>query len=156
MIDTSCGFGRFLAALWGSPRRGSPAMAQDGSVIPISTSQSTLGTFQLCLKLNLKRTWNQINQIACTVISFSFAIRPCLSHIFSQQLLIPEFSVYPIAGGFFNYFPPPPLSLWSCLILSRYLSFKETCSVSKKKKTKREEMSERRIQEEYKKLGNVR
>ncbi|NXI69175.1 S13A4 protein, partial [Anseranas semipalmata] len=34
-------------------------------------------------------------------------------------------------------------------------NFKETCSVSKKKKTKREEMSERRIREEYKKLGNV-
>ncbi|NXE03904.1 S13A4 protein, partial [Lophotis ruficrista] len=34
-------------------------------------------------------------------------------------------------------------------------NFKETCSVSKNKKTKREEMSERRIQEEYKKLGNV-
>ncbi|NXS51666.1 S13A4 protein, partial [Brachypteracias leptosomus] len=34
-------------------------------------------------------------------------------------------------------------------------NFKETCSVSKKKKTKREELSERRIQEEYKKLGNV-
>ncbi|XP_063010157.1 solute carrier family 13 member 4 [Melospiza melodia melodia] len=34
-------------------------------------------------------------------------------------------------------------------------NFKETCSVSKKKKTKREEMSERRIQQEYKKLGNV-
>ncbi|NXI97201.1 S13A4 protein, partial [Psophia crepitans] len=34
-------------------------------------------------------------------------------------------------------------------------NFRETCSVSKKKKTKREEMSERRIQEEYKKLGNV-
>ncbi|KFM13621.1 Solute carrier family 13 member 4 [Aptenodytes forsteri] len=34
-------------------------------------------------------------------------------------------------------------------------NFKETCSVSQKKKTKREEMSERRIQEEYKKLGNV-
>ncbi|NXX77153.1 S13A4 protein, partial [Urocolius indicus] len=34
-------------------------------------------------------------------------------------------------------------------------NFKETCSISKKKKTKREEMSERRIQEEYKKLGNV-
>uniref|UniRef100_A0A8C6J999 Uncharacterized protein n=1 Tax=Melopsittacus undulatus TaxID=13146 RepID=A0A8C6J999_MELUD len=34
-------------------------------------------------------------------------------------------------------------------------NFKETCSVSKKKKTKREEMSERRIQEEYKKLGNL-
>ncbi|XP_044841496.1 solute carrier family 13 member 4 isoform X2 [Mauremys mutica] len=35
-------------------------------------------------------------------------------------------------------------------------NFKETCSVSKKKKTKREEMSERRIQEEYEKLGNTR
>ncbi|XP_009499317.2 solute carrier family 13 member 4 isoform X2 [Phalacrocorax carbo] len=34
-------------------------------------------------------------------------------------------------------------------------NFRETCSVSKKKKTKREEMSEKRIQEEYKKLGNV-
>ncbi|KFV69253.1 Solute carrier family 13 member 4 [Dryobates pubescens] len=34
-------------------------------------------------------------------------------------------------------------------------NFKETCSMSKKKKTKREEMSERRIQEEYKKLGTV-
>ncbi|XP_039337407.1 solute carrier family 13 member 4 isoform X2 [Mauremys reevesii] len=35
-------------------------------------------------------------------------------------------------------------------------NFKETCSVSKKKKTKREEMSERRIQEEYEKLGDTR
>ncbi|XP_064011612.1 solute carrier family 13 member 4 isoform X2 [Pogoniulus pusillus] len=35
-------------------------------------------------------------------------------------------------------------------------NFKETCSMSKKKKTKREEMSEKRIQEEYKKLGSVR
>lgn len=43
MIETSLSFWRFLAALWGSLRRGSPAMAQDGSVIPISTSQSTLG-----------------------------------------------------------------------------------------------------------------
>ncbi|NXR06758.1 S13A4 protein, partial [Semnornis frantzii] len=34
-------------------------------------------------------------------------------------------------------------------------NFKETCSMSKKKKTKREEMSEKRIQEEYKKLGSV-
>ncbi|XP_006114437.2 solute carrier family 13 member 4 isoform X1 [Pelodiscus sinensis] len=34
-------------------------------------------------------------------------------------------------------------------------NFKETCSLSKKKKTKREEMSERRIQEEYEKLGDI-
>ncbi|XP_074795909.1 solute carrier family 13 member 4 isoform X2 [Natator depressus] len=34
-------------------------------------------------------------------------------------------------------------------------NFKETCSVSKKKKTRREEMSERRIQEEYEKLGDT-
>ncbi|XP_070802924.1 solute carrier family 13 member 4 [Pituophis catenifer annectens] len=34
-------------------------------------------------------------------------------------------------------------------------NFKETCSISKKKKTKREEMSEKRIQEEYEKLGNL-
>nr|XP_056702559.1 solute carrier family 13 member 4 [Euleptes europaea] len=34
-------------------------------------------------------------------------------------------------------------------------NFKETCSVSKKKKTKREEMSEKRIQEEYEKLGRI-
>ncbi|XP_026548822.1 solute carrier family 13 member 4 [Notechis scutatus] len=34
-------------------------------------------------------------------------------------------------------------------------NFKETCSISKKKKTKREEMSEKRIQEEYEKLGNI-
>uniref|UniRef100_A0A8C0GNZ4 Solute carrier family 13 member 4 n=1 Tax=Chelonoidis abingdonii TaxID=106734 RepID=A0A8C0GNZ4_CHEAB len=34
-------------------------------------------------------------------------------------------------------------------------NFKETCSVSKKKKTKREEMSERRIQEQYEKLGDT-
>ncbi|XP_072123775.1 solute carrier family 13 member 4-like isoform X1 [Mobula birostris] len=32
-------------------------------------------------------------------------------------------------------------------------NFKETCSLSKKRKTKREEVSERRIQEEYEKLG---
>ncbi|KAJ6660006.1 hypothetical protein lerEdw1_018204 [Lerista edwardsae] len=34
-------------------------------------------------------------------------------------------------------------------------NFRETCSVSKKKKTKREEMSERKIQEEYEKLGKI-
>ncbi|XP_019370995.1 PREDICTED: solute carrier family 13 member 4 isoform X2 [Gavialis gangeticus] len=34
-------------------------------------------------------------------------------------------------------------------------NFKETCSVSKKKKTKREELSEKRIREEYEKLGNI-
>lgn len=36
------------------------------------------------------------------------------------------------------------------------LSFRETCSLSKKKKTKREEVSEKRIQEEYEKLGAIR
>ncbi|XP_060052616.1 solute carrier family 13 member 4 isoform X2 [Erinaceus europaeus] len=34
-------------------------------------------------------------------------------------------------------------------------NFRETCSLSKKKKTKREEVSERRIQEEYEKLGDL-
>ncbi|XP_055979966.1 solute carrier family 13 member 4 [Sorex fumeus] len=34
-------------------------------------------------------------------------------------------------------------------------NFRETCSLSKKKKTKREEVSEKRIQEEYEKLGDV-
>lgn len=42
-------------------------------------------------------------------------------------------------------------------VLSRLcFSFRETCSLSKKRKTKRETMSERRIQEEYAKLGPVR
>ena len=36
------------------------------------------------------------------------------------------------------------------------LSFKETCSLSKKKKTRREELSEKRIREEYEKLGDIR
>lgn len=35
-------------------------------------------------------------------------------------------------------------------------SFRETCSLSKKRKTKREMMSERRIQEEYARLGPIR
>ncbi|XP_052577000.1 solute carrier family 13 member 4 [Peromyscus californicus insignis] len=34
-------------------------------------------------------------------------------------------------------------------------NFKETCSLSKKKKTKREELSEKRIREEYEKLGGI-
>ncbi|XP_012661690.1 solute carrier family 13 member 4 [Otolemur garnettii] len=34
-------------------------------------------------------------------------------------------------------------------------NFRETCSLSKKKKTKREELSEKRIQEEYEKLGDI-
>ncbi|XP_038964190.1 solute carrier family 13 member 4 isoform X2 [Rattus norvegicus] len=34
-------------------------------------------------------------------------------------------------------------------------NFKETCSLSKKKKTRREELSERRIREEYEKLGDI-
>ncbi|KAL4641030.1 solute carrier family 13 member 4 [Arapaima gigas] len=34
-------------------------------------------------------------------------------------------------------------------------NFKETCSLSKKRKTRREELSERRIQEEYTKLGPI-
>lgn len=36
------------------------------------------------------------------------------------------------------------------------LSFRETCSWSKKRKTKREILSEKRIQEEYQKLGAIR
>uniref|UniRef100_A0A2K6FK21 Solute carrier family 13 member 4 n=1 Tax=Propithecus coquereli TaxID=379532 RepID=A0A2K6FK21_PROCO len=35
-------------------------------------------------------------------------------------------------------------------------NFKDTCSLSKKKKTKREELSEKRIQEEYEKLGDLK
>ncbi|KAM6201343.1 solute carrier family 13 member 4 [Rhynchocyon petersi] len=34
-------------------------------------------------------------------------------------------------------------------------NFKETCSLSKKKKTRREELSEKRIQAEYEKLGDI-
>ncbi|KAM4748680.1 solute carrier family 13 member 4 [Rhinophrynus dorsalis] len=34
-------------------------------------------------------------------------------------------------------------------------NFRESCSISKKKKTRREEVSERRIQEEYEKLGEM-
>ncbi|EDL13665.1 solute carrier family 13 member 4 [Mus musculus] len=34
-------------------------------------------------------------------------------------------------------------------------NFKETCSLSKKKKTRREELSEKRIREEYEKLGDI-
>uniref|UniRef100_H3CHZ5 Solute carrier family 13 member 4 n=1 Tax=Tetraodon nigroviridis TaxID=99883 RepID=H3CHZ5_TETNG len=45
--------------------------------------------------------------------------------------------------------------LWlHCLFLG--CNFRETCSLSKKRKTKREMMSERRIQEEYAKLGPIR
>lgn len=36
------------------------------------------------------------------------------------------------------------------------LSFRETCSLSKKRKTRREMLSERRIHEEYAKLGPIR
>ncbi|XP_069048110.1 solute carrier family 13 member 4 [Lepisosteus oculatus] len=44
--------------------------------------------------------------------------------------------------------------LWlHCLFLG--CNFRETCSLSKKRKTRREELSERRIQEEYEKLGPV-
>lgn len=38
----------------------------------------------------------------------------------------------------------------------RVFSFRETCSLSKKRKTRREMMSERRIHEEYAKLGPIR
>uniref|UniRef100_A0A3B3S9Z1 Solute carrier family 13 member 4 n=1 Tax=Paramormyrops kingsleyae TaxID=1676925 RepID=A0A3B3S9Z1_9TELE len=40
-----------------------------------------------------------------------------------------------------------------CLFLG--CNFKETCSLSKKRKTRREELSEKRIQEEYTKLGPI-
>ncbi|KAG7456016.1 hypothetical protein MATL_G00247170 [Megalops atlanticus] len=44
--------------------------------------------------------------------------------------------------------------LWlHCLFLG--CNFRETCSLSKKRKTRREELSERRIQEEYVKLGPI-
>ncbi|XP_028928694.1 solute carrier family 13 member 4 isoform X2 [Ornithorhynchus anatinus] len=44
--------------------------------------------------------------------------------------------------------------LWlHCLFLG--CNFKETCSLSKKKKTKSEELSERRIREEYEKMGPI-
>ncbi|XP_066561013.1 solute carrier family 13 member 4 [Amia ocellicauda] len=40
-----------------------------------------------------------------------------------------------------------------CLFLG--CNFRDTCSLSKKRKTRREELSERRIQEEYEKLGPI-
>ncbi|XP_010614498.1 solute carrier family 13 member 4 isoform X2 [Fukomys damarensis] len=43
----------------------------------------------------------------------------------------------------------------SLIFLEHFNNFRETCSLSKKKKTKREELSERRIQEEYEKLGDI-
>ncbi|MEJ1280777.1 solute carrier family 13 (sodium/sulfate symporters) member 4 [Cricetulus griseus] len=43
----------------------------------------------------------------------------------------------------------------SLIFLEHFNNFKETCSLSKKKKTKREELSEKRIREEYEKLGDI-
>lgn len=44
---------------------------------------------------------------------------------------------------------------WTQKLLS-FHSFRETCSLSKKRKTRREILSEKRIYEEYQKLGPIR
>lgn len=43
-----------------------------------------------------------------------------------------------------------------CVDEACVFSFRETCSLSKTRKTKREVMSEQRIHEEYAKLGSIR
>lgn len=42
------------------------------------------------------------------------------------------------------------------VVVVAVFSFRETCSLSKKRKTKREMLSEKRIHEEYAKLGPIR
>ncbi|XP_028660974.1 solute carrier family 13 member 4 [Erpetoichthys calabaricus] len=81
--------------------------------------------------------------------------------IFAEQFnsRYPEAQVINFGTWFVFSFPIALIMLFltwiwlHCLFLG--CNFRETCSLSKKRKTKREEMSEKRIQEEYEKLGPV-
>ncbi|KAK6482796.1 solute carrier family 13 member 4 [Huso huso] len=81
--------------------------------------------------------------------------------IFTEQFNIryPEAQVINFGTWFIFSLPISLIMLFltwvwlHCLFLG--CNFRETCSLSKKRKTKREELSEKRIQEEYEKLGPI-
>ncbi|KAM8974779.1 solute carrier family 13 member 4 isoform 2-T2 [Pelodytes ibericus] len=71
----------------------------------------------------------------------------------------PEAEVVNFGTWFVFSFPITVIMLLATWVWMHWLylgcNFRETCSLSKKKKTKQEERSERRIQEEYEKLGDM-
>uniref|UniRef100_A0A8C6RM16 Solute carrier family 13 (sodium/sulfate symporters), member 4 n=1 Tax=Nannospalax galili TaxID=1026970 RepID=A0A8C6RM16_NANGA len=123
-------------------------------------------------ELNRKKYRSQHDQMICKCLSLSISYAATIGGLTtiigtSTSLIFLEHfnNQYPAAevvnfGTWFLFsFPISLIMLVVSWFWMHWLflgcNFKETCSLSKKKKTKREELSERRIQEEYEKLGDI-
>ncbi|KAI5274101.1 Solute Carrier Family 13 Member 4 [Manis pentadactyla] len=105
----------------------------------------------LSLSISYSATIGGLTTIIGTSTSLIF-----LEHFNSQY---PDAEVVNFGTWFLFSFPISLIMLVVSWFWMHWLflgcNFKETCSLSKKKKTKREELLEKRIQEEYEKLGAI-
>ncbi|CAH2276618.1 solute carrier family 13 member 4 [Pelobates cultripes] len=98
---------------------------------------------------------------AATIGGLTTIIGTSTSLIFLEHFKnrYPEAEVLNFGTWFVFSFPITIITLLFTWVWMHWLflgcNFSETCSLSKKKKTKQEEMSEKRIQDEYEKLGEM-
>ncbi|XP_075809814.1 solute carrier family 13 member 4 isoform X1 [Microtus pennsylvanicus] len=144
------------------PKRQHSSQERSGVLIPSSKNQEP----------NRKKYRSHHDQMICKCLSLSISYAATIGGLTtiigtSTSLIFLEYfnNQYPAAevvnfGTWFLFsFPISLLMLVVSWFWMHWLflgcNFKETCSLSKKKKTKREELSEKRIREEYEKLGDI-
>ncbi|XP_026644399.1 solute carrier family 13 member 4 isoform X1 [Microtus ochrogaster] len=144
------------------PKRQHSSQEKSGVLIPSSKNQEP----------NRKKYRSHHDQMICKCLSLSISYAATIGGLTtiigtSTSLIFLEYfnNQYPAAevvnfGTWFLFsFPISLLMLVVSWFWMHWLflgcNFKETCSLSKKKKTKREELSEKRIREEYEKLGDI-
>uniref|UniRef100_A0A8C6IFZ5 Solute carrier family 13 (sodium/sulfate symporters), member 4 n=1 Tax=Mus spicilegus TaxID=10103 RepID=A0A8C6IFZ5_MUSSI len=139
-----------------------PSQEKPGVPTPTSKNQ----------ELNKKKYRSHHDQMICKCLSLSISYAATIGGLTtiigtSTSLIFLEHfnNQYPAAevvnfGTWFLFsFPISLIMLVVSWFWMHWLflgcNFKETCSLSKKKKTRREELSEKRIREEYEKLGDI-
>lgn len=144
------------------PKRQHSSQEKPGVLTPSSKNQEP----------NRKKYRSHHDQMICKCLSLSISYAATIGGLTtiigtSTSLIFLEYfnNQYPAAevvnfGTWFLFsFPISLLMLVVSWFWMHWLflgcNFKETCSLSKKKKTKREELSEKRIREEYEKLGDI-
>lgn len=144
------------------PKRQHSSQEKLGVLTPSSKNQEP----------NRKKYRSHHDQMICKCLSLSISYAATIGGLTtiigtSTSLIFLEYfnNQYPAAevvnfGTWFLFsFPISLLMLVVSWFWMHWLflgcNFKETCSLSKKKKTKREELSEKRIREEYEKLGDI-
>ncbi|XP_029391056.1 solute carrier family 13 member 4 [Mus pahari] len=138
--------------------------SQEKSGVPTPSSKNQ--------ELNKKKYRSHHDQMICKCLSLSISYAATIGGLTtiigtSTSLIFLEHfnNQYPAAevvnfGTWFLFsFPISLIMLVVSWFWMHWLflgcNFKETCSLSKKKKTRREELSEKRIREEYEKLGDI-